>query len=195
MLTALLAAGAQGGSVVNHLLKEGAWRVRVPTRDPDSAGAMKLQQRGVEIVKADLDRAEDLAAVFADAWAAFAVTVPTWWGALTVSPPSLRACPQLGLRMRRDPSSGPSELHRGTAIAEAARAAGVQVYIWSSLPDVERLSGGKLVRLPSYALPDCNLPMWWTVHTVCCRKERRSSRTRQASGRLCSAWGSPSPAH
>ena len=30
-------------------------------------------------------------------------------------------------------------------MAEVARAAGVQVYVWSSLPDIERLSGGKLV--------------------------------------------------
>ena len=40
----------------------------------------------------------------------------------------------------------PSEQQQGIALAEAAKATGVQVYIWSSLPDVERLSGGKLVR-------------------------------------------------
>ena len=74
-------AGMQGGSVVDHLLKAGtALRLRVPTRDPSSEAACKLRKRGVEVVQADLSKAEHLSAVFADAWAVFAVTTPTWYG-------------------------------------------------------------------------------------------------------------------
>ena len=71
-------AGVQGSSVVEHLLSDAhAWRIRVPTRSPDSDAASKLKARGVEVVQADLLSPEDVKAVMAGAWAVFGVTLPT----------------------------------------------------------------------------------------------------------------------
>ncbi len=39
---------------------------------------------------------------------------------------------------------GTDELKQGTAAVRAAKAAGVQHFVWSTLPDVEAISGGKL---------------------------------------------------
>lgn len=36
----------------------------------------------------------------------------------------------------------------GISIADAAKEAGVQVFIWCGLPNVEKLTGGKYVRRP-----------------------------------------------
>ena len=79
MLSLKPLVGMQGGSVAHHLLADShAWRIRVPTRSPDSQAAQALQQRGVEVVKADLARPEDLRTLMAGAWAVFGMTNATW---------------------------------------------------------------------------------------------------------------------
>ena len=40
------ATGRQGGAVVDHLLKSGAWKVRGLTRHPESAAARALSEQG-----------------------------------------------------------------------------------------------------------------------------------------------------
>ena len=46
--------GLQGGGVVNALLAQGEFDVRVATRHPSSDAAQALARRGVGVVKADL---------------------------------------------------------------------------------------------------------------------------------------------
>jgi uncharacterized protein YbjT (DUF2867 family) len=70
-----------------------------------------------EAVAADLDRPETLAAAFAGAYGVFCVT--NFW------------------------QPGTDEGAQVRAAVEAARGAGVQHFIWSTLPDVEALSGGQ----------------------------------------------------
>jgi uncharacterized protein YbjT (DUF2867 family) len=111
--------GAQGGGVVDALLAGGRFAVRVPTRDPASGAAKALAARGVELVKADLLDAESLRAAFAGAYGAFVVT--NFW----------------------DPGQMQREAEVGEAAVKAARAAGVQHLVWSTLPDCETLTGGK----------------------------------------------------
>lgn len=49
------ATGAQGGSVVDALLKDPSkWKVRAVTRNTTSDAAKKLAEKGVEVVKCDL---------------------------------------------------------------------------------------------------------------------------------------------
>lgn len=49
------ATGAQGGSIIDALLKEPSkWKVRAITRNTSSEAAKKLAAKGVEVVKADL---------------------------------------------------------------------------------------------------------------------------------------------
>jgi len=53
IITVLGATGAQGGSTVQYLLKDGKYHIRAFTRNPSSDKAEKLKQLGVEIVKGD----------------------------------------------------------------------------------------------------------------------------------------------
>ena len=111
--------GLQGGGVVDALLAQGEFDVRVATRTPASNGAKALSARGVQVVKADLLEPASLGAFFEGAHGAFVVT--NFW----------------------DPAQGAREEELGTAAVNAARAAGVKHLIWSTLPDVEKVSSGR----------------------------------------------------
>src|ERR1700761_626986 len=66
--------GAQGGSVINALLKDPSYKVRGITRNPQSEAAQALAARGVEVVKADLNDLSSLTVAFAGSYAIYAVT-------------------------------------------------------------------------------------------------------------------------
>ncbi len=70
-----------------------------------------------EVIEADLNRPETLEAAFAGAHGVFMVT-------------NFREI-------------GTDELKQATAAVRAAKAAGVQHFVWSTLPNVEAISGGK----------------------------------------------------
>jgi uncharacterized protein YbjT (DUF2867 family) len=71
-----------------------------------------------EVVEADFNRPETLEAAFAGAHGVFLVT--NFW------------------------EQGTDELKQATAAVQAAKAAGVKHFVWSTLPNVEAISGGKL---------------------------------------------------
>src|SRR5262249_51769626 len=119
VIAVLGGTGAQGGGVVDALLEQGRYRVRVAVRNPASDAARALAKRGVELVQGDLLDARSLRPVFQGAHGAYAVT--NFW----------------------DPAQMQSETAIGTAVVQAARQNGVQHLIWSTLPDCERLSGGR----------------------------------------------------
>jgi uncharacterized protein YbjT (DUF2867 family) len=77
----------------------------------------KHRELAEEVVEADLDRPETLKAAFEGAYGVFLVT--NFW------------------------EPGTDELEQATAAVRAARDAGVKHFIWSTLPDVEAISGGK----------------------------------------------------
>lgn len=66
------ATGQQGGSVVDHLVKDSTptlfhpafakekWKIRGLTRDPTSSKSQKLVAKGVEMVQADLNNKEEV---------------------------------------------------------------------------------------------------------------------------------------
>jgi uncharacterized protein YbjT (DUF2867 family) len=82
-----------------------------------SRNSSKHRQLAEEVVQADLDRPETLNAAFAGADGVFLVT--------------------------NFAESGTDELKQATAAVRAAKEAGVKHFIWSTLPDVEAISGGK----------------------------------------------------
>src|ERR1700747_2122625 len=77
----------------------------------------KHRELADEVVEADLNRPETLRAVFEGAHGVFLVTNPR--------------------------EKGADERKQATAAVHAAKDAGVEHLIWSTLPDVEAISGGK----------------------------------------------------
>src|SRR5258706_9753403 len=77
----------------------------------------KHRELAEEVVEADLDRPETLKAAFEGAHGVFLVT--NFW------------------------EEGTDELKQATAAERAAKDAGVKHFTWSTLPDVEAISGGK----------------------------------------------------
>src|SRR5438876_1214093 len=77
------------------------------------------EHRGLadEVVEADLDHPETLKTAFAGAHGVFLVT--NFW------------------------EQGADEVKQATAAVRAAKDAGVQHFVWSTLPNVEAISGGK----------------------------------------------------
>jgi uncharacterized protein YbjT (DUF2867 family) len=112
--------GGQGGGVVDALLASGKFAVRVASRNPLGEAARALSNRGVEVVKADLLDTASLRALFEGAYGAFVVT--NFW----------------------DPAQMRRETDIGAAAVKAARSFGVKHFVWSTLPDCESITGGRL---------------------------------------------------
>jgi len=110
--------GAQGGGVTEALLEDGRFAVRVLTRNPGGEQAKALSKRGVEVARADLNSPETLRSAFEGAHGVFAVT--NFWE-----------------------KGGADEVAQGEAAVRAAQEAGVRHFVWSTLPNVETISGGK----------------------------------------------------
>src|SRR5881409_2849585 len=106
------ATGQQGGGVVRALQAGGQFKVRALTRNPD-----KHRDLADEVVEADLNRPETLAAAFKGAYGVFLVTTSSL--------------------------EGTDERKQGAAAVQAPKDAGVKHVVWSTLPDVEAISGGK----------------------------------------------------
>ena len=111
------ATGQQGGGVVRALQAREGFKVRALTRNPD-----KHRELAEEVVEADLDQPETLNAAFEGTHGVFLVT-------------------NFDARARWE--EGTNELKQATAAVRAAKDSGVKHFIWSTLPDVEAISGGK----------------------------------------------------
>lgn len=118
------ATGQQGGSVVSHVLNDvelsKEYRIRAISRDATSASAQALQAKGVEVVAADVNDKASLPAALEGAHTVFALTAPTM-----------------------GPDAMALETLQGKALADAAIAAKAQYLIFSTLPKVSAISGGK----------------------------------------------------
>jgi uncharacterized protein YbjT (DUF2867 family) len=110
------ATGAQGGGLVRAILKDkdGGFAARVLTRDVNSPKAKEIAKMGAEVVAADVDDVESLKKAFAGAYGAYCVTF--FWAHF----------------------SPEKEQAEAKAMAEAAKAAGLQHVIWSTLEDTRK---------------------------------------------------------
>ena len=109
------ATGTQGGSVIKHLLKQN-WKVQGLTRNPESEKAKILASQGVEILQGDLDNQEELEKLFQDVYGVFSVQ-NTWTAGVE------------------------NETAQGINVARAAKAAGVQHLVYTSVGGAENLTG------------------------------------------------------
>jgi len=103
------ATGMQGGSVVKFLLEDGGFCVRAITRNVDSPKAKELSAKGVEVVKADFNDVVSVTEAFQGAYGVFGVT--NFWEVM----------------------SGEKETEQGKTLVDAAKAAGVKHFVWSTL--------------------------------------------------------------
>lgn len=113
------ATGQQGGATARHLLKNG-WRVRALVRDPHKDAAQALAQQGAELVQGDMNDAASLRAAFAGGYGVF--SVQNFW------------MPDVGYE---------SEVRQGKNVADAAKAAGVEHFVYSSVGAAHRGEGQK----------------------------------------------------
>jgi len=116
IIAVLGATGAQGGGLARAILddQDAPFTLRAITRNSASDNAQALAVMGAEVVEADIDDKASLERAFQGAHGAFCVTA--YWE--TFSPEAEKA--------------------QARNIAEAAKAAGVQHVIWSTLEDTRR---------------------------------------------------------
>ncbi len=121
------ATGAQGGGLIRAILsdQESGFTARALTRDVNSDKARVLTKLGAQVVAANLDDAESVNRAFAGAYGAFCLT--NFW----------------------EHFSPERELAQAKAQAEAAKAAGVQHVIWSTLEDTRKWVPLSDTRMPT----------------------------------------------
>jgi uncharacterized protein YbjT (DUF2867 family) len=107
------ATGAQGGGLARAILNDpnGGFAVRALTRNVNSDAARELAKLGAEVVAADVDDPASLEAAFQGAYGAFCVTF--YWAHM----------------------SPEREINEAKRLAQAAKKAGLQHVIWSTLED------------------------------------------------------------
>jgi uncharacterized protein YbjT (DUF2867 family) len=110
------ATGAQGGGLVRAILEDpsGGFAPRAITRDANSDKAKELAKLGAEVVAADVDDADGLKRAFRGAHGAYCVTF--YWA-----------------HMKPE-----KEVAEAVLMARAAKDAGLQHVIWSTLEDTRR---------------------------------------------------------
>lgn len=129
------ATGAQGGGLARAILEDegGPFAVRAITRSPSSDKAKALADAGAEVVEGNIDDIASLEQAFSGAYGAFCVT--NFWE--TFSPEG--------------------EKRQARNMAEAAKSAGVQHVIWSTLEDTRKWVPVEDDRMPtlmeSYKVP------------------------------------------
>ena len=108
--------GSQGGGLVRAIQSDpgGGFKARAITRDPNSDKAKALKDLGAEVVGADIDDEASLKKAFAGAYGAYCVTF--FWAHFS-----------------------PEKEQQGARnMANAAKAAGIQHLIWSTLEDTRK---------------------------------------------------------
>jgi len=107
------ATGAQGGGLVRAILEDSgtSYQARALTRNTGSDKAAELARQGAEVVAADLDNRDSLVTAFKGAFGAYCVT--NFW----------------------EHFSPEKELQQAANLAAAAKEAGLQHVIWSTLED------------------------------------------------------------
>lgn len=109
------ATGKQGGSVVQHMLNRN-WKLRALTRDPASRAAKALADQGVEVVRGDLEDPGSFEGALRGVYGVY--SVQDFWS--------------VGAKR---------EVVQGKNLADAAKKAGVEHFVYSSVGGAERNTG------------------------------------------------------
>ncbi|KZV94016.1 NAD(P)-binding protein [Exidia glandulosa HHB12029] len=116
------ATGVQGGSVIRNLIQsDKPYRLRGITRDVSKPAAQKLAQLGVEVVSANVVVGNESGVQEAFKGADIVFGVTNFWEHMDSS----------------------REVAEGKLMVDSAKAVGAKLFIFSGLPHVSKLSGGK----------------------------------------------------
>ncbi|KAJ6494125.1 hypothetical protein DFH09DRAFT_1376843 [Mycena vulgaris] len=119
------ATGLQGAAVVRALLKDGTFTPRAIVRNPQCDAALELTAAGVEVVPGDWMDKASLVSAMRGSEAVFALTFPVF-------------------------GPGPTQIDQGKNLVDAAKEAGVKFFIFTSLPSIAEISGGKYTSCVHY---------------------------------------------
>jgi uncharacterized protein YbjT (DUF2867 family) len=120
LVLVLGATGVQGGATARALRRDG-WRVRALVRDPSSAKARALEAHGVELVRGDMGDRSSLDRALVGAY-----------GVFSIQPSSGQ--PQYGV-------TDDDEVRFGQLAVDAAKAAGVQHFVYTSVAGLRAGTG------------------------------------------------------
>lgn len=109
------ATGNQGGAVARHLLQHGNFKVRAFVRDLNKPAAQALQQAGAELVVGEFNNRASLEGALQGAYGVFSV--------------------------QNFQNGMETEIRQGKAVADAAKAASIQHFVYSSVGSAERKTG------------------------------------------------------
>ena len=109
------ATGRQGGAVIRHMLPKG-WKLRALTRNPASHEAQSLAREDMQVVQGDLEDPASIARAIQGVYGVY--SVQDFWS--------------VGARR---------EIQQGKNLAAAAKKAGVQHFVYSSVGGAERNTG------------------------------------------------------
>jgi uncharacterized protein YbjT (DUF2867 family) len=109
------ATGKQGGALIKELVGQG-WTLRAMTRHPEGEAAQKLRASGADVMAGDFDDTASLERALAGAWGVFGVQ-NTW---------------EAGVEREEE---------QGKRLAQLARDAGVQHYVYASVGSAHRHTG------------------------------------------------------
>ncbi len=109
------ATGNQGGAVAQHLLQRGNFMVRALVRDKNKPAAQALQQAGAELVEGDLGDRASLDQALQGVSGVFSV--------------------------QSFDDGLEAEIRQGKTLTDAAKAAGIQHFVYSSVGSAERKTG------------------------------------------------------
>ena len=115
------ATGTQGRAVVRHLQKHG-YRVRALSRNPDKAAARALAEAGATVMRGDLEDRASIDAAVEGAYGVF--SLQNFWEGFPTS--------FLGAE---------GEVRQGKNVADAAKAASVQHFVYASGGGADRVNG------------------------------------------------------
>ena len=109
------ATGKQGGAVARSLLDRG-FRIRALTRNPHKPEAQALADRGAEVVQGDMEDRSAMERALEGAYGVF--SVQNYWE-----------------------TGYDGEVQQGKTVADAAKAAGVEHFVYSSVGSAHRQTG------------------------------------------------------